>query len=432
MAVVIKDVATGSPAAQKKIQPGEKLISINGHEIADVLDYRFFLTESVLKLVVEGVQGKKRVLRLHKEEYEDIGLEFETYLMDKQHACRNKCIFCFIDQLPPGMRESLYFKDDDSRLSFLFGNYITLTNLSEHEVDRIIRMHISPINISVHTTNPELRCRMMGNRFAGDSLRILHRFAQAGIRINCQLVLCPGVNDGEELLRTMRDLSALMPAVESVAAVPVGLTRYREGLYDLHPYTPEEAAAVIDCMEDFGGRLLREKGNRLFYPADEFYLKAGRAMPPVSFYGEMSQLENGVGIMALLEEEFLAALADCEDVPRGTGMTLATGVAAAPFMQSLVDEAAKKWHNLQIDVQAIRNEFFGETIDVAGLVTGGDIRRQLEGRTGEILLIPDVMLRREGDCFLDDVTPKELEQALHTKVVAVPVDGAQLVQALLL
>ena len=432
MAVIIKHVAAGSPAARRHILPGEELVSINGHAIEDVLDYRFYLTDSSVQLVIRDAVGKLRVLRLHKEDEEDIGLEFDTYLMDKQRSCRNKCIFCFIDQMPPGMRESLYFKDDDSRLSFLFGNYITLTNLSEREADRIVAMHISPINISVHTTNPALRCQMMGNRFAGDSLRHLKRFAQAGIRINCQLVLCPGINDGQELQRTMEDLAALAPAVESVAAVPVGLTRYREGLHELHPYTPEEAAAVIDILEAFGDRLLRETGNRLFYPADEFYLKAGRPLPPVGFYGELSQLENGVGLMALLQEEFVTALQESAETPKGSRITLATGVAAAPFIRALIDEAGKKWHNLQIDVQAIRNEFFGETIDVAGLVTGGDIRRQLAGRTGDILLIPDAMLRWEGDRFLDDVTPEELEKALDTRVVPVPVKGEALVEALLL
>ena len=380
--------------------------------------------------MLETEKGARRV-RLRKAYEEDIGLEFETYLMDKQHACRNKCIFCFIDQMPPGMRESLYFKDDDSRLSFLFGNYITLTNLSEHEVERIISMHISPMNISVHTTNPALRCEMMKNRFAGETLSILGRLAAAGIRINCQLVLCPGVNDGEELTRTMTDLAGLIPAVESVAAVPVGLTRYLEGLQPLRPYTAAEAADVIDRMESFGAGLLERTGNRVFYPADEFYLKAGRPIPPVEFYGSLSQLENGVGMVALLRSQFSQALDGCGDTPRGSRMILATGVAAAPLMKAMVDEATKKWHNLQVEVAPIINRFFGETITVAGLVTGGDLIGQLRGKRADILLIPDAMLRHEKDRFLDDVTPQDVERALNVRLEAVPVDGDALVEALL-
>ncbi len=431
MAVTIGAVRPGSPAARKKLRAGDKLICINGHEIMDVLDYRFYMMEERLTLEVEE-NGKRRTVKLSKDEDEDLGLEFATYLMDSQHACRNKCIFCFIDQLPPGMRESLYFKDDDSRLSFLFGNYITLTNLTEHEIRRIIDMHISPIHISVHTTDPALRCRMMGNRFAGESLSALYRFAQAGIRIECQLVLCPGYNDGEQLQKTMDDLAELAPSVESVAAVPVGITRYRQGLTPLRPFTPLEAAGVIDRMTAMGDRMLAQTGNRMFYPADEFYIKAGRTLPDADFYGEMSQLENGVGMMALLRQEFEQALAQETRQPAGSRLTLATGVAAAPFLQSLIDGAAKKWHNLDVDVIAIRNDFFGETIDVAGLVTGGDLLRQLKGRTGERLLIPDVMLRHDGACFLDDMTPKALSDGLGVPLTVVGGDGQSLVEALLL
>ena len=396
----------------------------------DVLDYRFYLMDSRLELMLETEKGARRV-RLRKAYEEDIGLEFESYLMDKQHACRNKCIFCFIDQMPPGMRESLYFKDDDSRLSFLFGNYITLTNLTEHEVTRILEMHISPIHVSVHTTNPELRCRMMGNRFAGESLSLLRQFAEAGIRLECQLVLCPGYNDGDELIRSMADLAALGDAVESVAAVPVGLTKYREGLEPLRLFTKEEAAAVIDAVEAFGGRMLAERGSRVFFPADEFYLKAGRPIPEAAFYEDMAQLENGVGLTALLFKEFREALAACEETPEGTRMTIATGVAAAPLLRMLIDEAGKKWDNLHVDVMAVRNVFFGETITVAGLVTGGDLIRQLKGRTAPVLLIPDAMLRHEKDRFLDDVQPGDVERELGVELRVVPVDGAALLQELL-
>lgn len=430
MAVTISGVLPGSSAARKWIRPGDRLLTLNGHEITDVLDYRFYLDEPRLSAVLETPEGK-RVVRLHRDADGETGLIFDTYLMDKQHRCRNKCVFCFIDQMPPGMRESLYFKDDDSRLSFLFGNYITLTNLSEHEVSRIIDMHISPLHVSVHTTNPELRCRMMHNRFAGESLSLLHRFADAGIRLECQLVLCPGMNDGDELLRSMRDLAALGSAVESVAAVPVGLTKYREGLEPLRLFTKEEAAAVIDAVEAFGDRMLKERGNRIFYPADEFYLKAGRPIPDASFYGEMAQLENGVGLVALLFEEFRQALETCRTTPAGTPMTIATGTAAAPLMRMLIDEAGKKWDNLHVDVIEIHNGFFGETITVAGLVTGGDLIHQLRGRVAPVLLIPDTMLRHEGDRFLDDVLPGDVERELGVELRVVPVDGAALLQELL-
>ena len=343
MGVTITGVAAGSPAARRGIRAGDELLRMNGHDIEDVLDYRFYMGEAALTLTLSR-EGKKRLLRLHKRPEEDPGLEFATYLMDAQHSCRNRCIFCFIDQLPPGMRESLYFKDDDSRLSFLFGNYVTLTNLSEHEIQRIIAMHISPINISVHTTNPALRCRMMGNRFAGDRLEVMRRFAAAGIRMECQLVLCPGVNDGEELARTMEDLAALAPAVESVAAVPVGLTRYRQGLPALRMYTREEAAAVVRQLEAFGERMLAAHGNRIFYPADEFYLQAGLPVPEdEAYYGDFSQLENGVGMTALLKAQFRRAMEACTGEPRGSRLTLATGAAARPLLEELAGEAKARW-----------------------------------------------------------------------------------------
>ncbi len=431
MPVLIQGVEPGSPAAQKRIRAGDTLLRINGHTIEDVLDYRFYAVEKVLEVAVSR-DGKARVVRVHKDEYEDLGLRFETYLMDKQRSCRNKCIFCFIDQLPPGMRESLYFKDDDSRLSFLFGNYITLTNLTEHEITRIIAMHISPVNVSVHTTNPELRCRMMGNRFAGECLGTLRRFVDAGLAVNCQLVLVPGYNDGDELSRTMADLAAMSPAVKSVAAVPVGLTRYREGLTPLRLFTPEEARDVVERMEKAGEEMLARCGNRLFYPSDEFYIRAGLPMPAAEFYGEMAQLENGVGMTALLSEQFHDALGRETRQPTGSRLLIATGALAAPLIRRLVDAAAQTWHNLNCEVAAIENRFFGETITVAGLVTGRDLIEQLRGREVDRLLIPRDMLRSEGDCFLDDSTPEEVAQALGFPVQVVPVDGAELVEALLL
>ena len=430
--VLIDGITPKSAAEKAKIQAGDYLLRINGHDIEDVLDYRFFLPDTRLKLELQTADGKHRTVRIRKEEYEEIGLEFASYLMDEQHTCRNKCVFCFIDQMPPGMRETLYVKDDDSRLSFLFGNYITLTNLSEHELSRIIEMHISPVNVSVHTTDPDLRCRMMNNRFAGDSLRHLRRLADAGIRINAQMVLCPGWNDGEQLTRTMRDLLAYYPAVQSVAAVPVGLTKYREGLTPLSLFTKEQAADVIDRMEAMGDEMEAAGKPRLFYPSDEFYLTAERPLPSADFYADFVQWENGVGMISLLRQQFASALEWCDEQPSGSRLTVVTGLLAAPELTSLCEAAGRKWPSLQVTVRGIRNDFFGETITVAGLVTGGDIIRQLEGVETDYLLIPSCMLRHEQDLFLDDVSVEQVEQALNAKVVIVGEDGGDLLDALLL
>jgi len=432
MAVTIMGVVKGSVCEKKKIAAGDTLLRINKQEITDVLDYRFHLQNSRLTLVLETAAGKKRLVRIRKKADEDIGLEFETYLMDKQRACRNNCIFCFIDQLPQGMRESLYFKDDDSRLSFLFGNYITLTNLTEHEIQRIIDMHISPINISVHTTDPALRCKMMNNRFAGEALETMHRFAKAGLNIQCQLVLCPGYNDGEALTKSMEDLAALYPAVTSVAAVPVGLTRFREGLTPLRPFTKEEALDTVCRMQEMGERMLAKYGTRVFYPSDEWYLKAELPLPDADFYEEFSQIENGVGMLASLMDEFTFALGLAEDIPKGSRLCIATGVAAAPFLRNLVDEAAKKWDTVCVEVVAVENRFFGENITVAGLITGQDLQEQLAGKQMDYLLLSQNMLRQQGDCFLDDMTPAELETALDTKIRFVSDSGDDLLAALLL
>lgn len=433
MAVKISGVEKGSPADKAGLKAGETLVSINGREITDVLDYRFYMLEQRLELEVLDAGGILRTAAVRKGEYDDLGLLFDSYLMDKQRSCRNQCIFCFIDQMPPGMRESLYFKDDDARLSFLYGNYITLTNLSEHDIQRTIEMKISPVNISVQTTNPELRCRMMNNRFAGEALKIMKRFAEAGIAMNAQLVLCPGINDGEELKRSLTDLSRLTPALKTVSCVPVGLTRYREGLFPLRPYTKEEAAATIDLIDSFGDREEERTGERLFYAADEFYIKAERPIPPADFYGEFNQLENGVGMLALQKQQFFEALADFEADDRPRELSIATGMAAAPFLQQLVDETIKKWHNLKCRVYAVRNDFFGEQITVAGLVTGRDLIAQLKGqKLGSVLLIPDVMLRFHEDVFLDDVALPEAEEALGVPVKAVPAgDGYALLEAIL-
>ncbi len=430
MPVKILAVEPGGPASHAGVRPGETLLSINGNEICDILDYRFYETDRHLSIVLRDDAGAERTVQIRKGQYESIGLEFETYLMDQQHSCTNRCIFCFIDQLPKGLRKSLYFKDDDSRLSFLFGNYVTLTNLKEREVDRIIKMHISPINISVHTTNPELRVKMMGNRFAGKSLDILYRFAKAGIKLNCQIVLCRDINDGEELDRTLKDLTSLWPSVQSVAVVPLGLTKYRQGLYPLTGYDSGTARAVVRQLERWGDRCEQKYGQRICYAADEFYLKAQLPIPPAPFYGDFDQLENGVGLMASLKQEFLDALEDFVPPASARKVTLATGVAAHPFLDTLLDELRQRCHNLTCNVVPIVNDFFGDTITVAGLVTGGDLLKQLQGRElGDALLLPDVMLRREGDIFLDDVSLEELSEALQIQIITVPNNGYALLDA---
>ena len=432
MAVVISSVAKNSRADKVGVISGEKLLTINNNAIVDVLDYRFYQTSREVALEIENKQGEIRTVNIKKGEYEEIGLEFETYLMDKQHSCRNKCIFCFIDQLPKGMRESLYFKDDDSRLSFLFGNYITLTNLSQHEVDRIIKMHISPINVSVHTTNPELRVKMMNNRFAGDALKVLPKLAEAGIKINCQIVSCPGINDGKELERTLTDLETLYPAVECVAVVPVGLTRYREGLYPLVEYTKETATETLNLIESYGERFLEKYGSRIVFASDEFFLKAHREIPEADYYEDFSQLDNGVGLLSLLRDELLYALEDETEFNKNVNITLACGTGVADFMRNLLNSITNKFNTVKINVVGIKNNFFGGGVDVSGLVTGQDLIAQLKGKQlGDKLLIPSVMLRREGDIFLDDVSLEQVEEELSIKVVPIANNGEYLLKEIL-
>lgn len=430
MPVLISGVEPRSHAHRAGLRAGDTLLSINNNKINDVLDYRFYMTDRVLHLEYQrGGEVYNAVVK--KGEYEELGLTFDTFLMDNQLSCKNKCIFCFVDQLPKGMRDTLYFKDDDSRMSFLLGNYITLTNMTDEDIARIVKMKISPINISVHTTNPELRVRMMKNKNSGDSLRHLKTLADAGIRINAQLVLCPGINDGEELVRSLNDLARLYPALESIALVPVGITKHREGLYPLTPYTREEARETIRIAHEFSDRFLEQNGTRLAYPADEFFIKAGLPIPDSEYYGEFSQLDNGVGMIALMREEFYTALEDISPSDTVRKVTVATGVDAQPFLAELVDALKEKWHNLTCDVVAIRNEFFGETITVAGLVTGQDLIASLKDRDlGEELLIPEVMLRYEKDMFLDSVTVAEAEQALNTRITCVSCGGEQFLHAI--
>ncbi len=431
MAVKIYGVTANSHADRANIKKGETLVSINSNEIVDVLDYRFYQVNRKLTLEIMGENGEVRTVDIVKSEYEEIGLEFETYLMDKQRSCRNKCIFCFIDQLPKGLRESLYFKDDDSRLSFLFGNYITLTNITEHEIERIIKMHISPINVSVHTTNPELRCKMMNNRFAGETLKYLKRFADAGITLNCQIVSCPGINDGDELVRTMTDLEQL--GVEMTAIVPVGLTAYREGLYPLVPYTKETARQTLDIIESFGDRCKEKYGRRIFFAGDEFYILAEREIPAPEFYEDFSALEDGVGMIAYLTDDVKWALEELDfDDSKNHSVTLACGTGVHPFMQKIADMINEKFPNIKIYVRAIENKFFGGGVNVSGLVTGSDLISQLKGcELGDRLLIPSSMLRFENDLFLDDVSTDDVEAELNIPLVAVNNNGEQLVNAVI-
>jgi len=434
MGVLISGVEPGSPAARAGIQPGQILERIDGQEIQDVLDYRFYMTNAAPTLELVDGQGVHHRLTVRKEEYEDLGLVFDTYLMDRQRRCRNRCIFCFIDQLPKGLRDSLYFKDDDARMSFLFGNYVTLTNLTEREIDRILKMHISPINISVHTTDPDLRVQMMGNPRAGEVLGWLPRLAQGGIRLNTQLVLCPGINDGKALEKSLADLTALAPQMQSVAVVPVGLTAYREGLAPLRPFTPQEAADVIDLVNSYGEQMLRLHGERICYAADEFYLLAGREIPPAEFYGAFDQLENGVGLWSLLRDEFYQALEERPSRPVSRRVAVATGVAAFPLLRELTEAACQQFPGLAVQVEAVENRFFGPRIQVAGLVAGGDLLDTLKEKLqpgADALLIPQVMLRFEGDLFLDDVSLTQVEETLGLPVIPVPNRGEALLDALL-
>ncbi|MCI2112925.1 MAG: DUF512 domain-containing protein [Ruminococcus sp.] len=430
MAVKIYNVTKGSHAEKAGIKSGEILLKINSNEIVDVLDYRFYQVNRNLSLEISDGENT-RTIEITKGEYDEIGLEFETYLMDEQHSCRNKCIFCFIDQLPKGLRKSLYFKDDDSRLSFLFGNYITLTNITEHEIERIIKMHISPINVSVHTTNPELRCKMMNNRFAGDALKNLKRFADAGITLNCQIVACPGINDGDELLRTMRDLENL--GVEMTAIVPVGLTAYRDGLYPLVPYNKETAAQTLDLIESYGDMCKEKHGRRIFFAGDEFYILAEREIPAPEFYEDFAALEDGVGMIAYLTDDVKWALEELEyDEKPSHTVTVACGTGVYPFMKKIMTMINEKFPNITINTQPIKNNFFGGGVNVSGLVTGGDLIAQLKGKNiGERLIIPSSMLRFENDLFLDDVSTDDVERELKVELVPVNNNGAELVNAII-
>ena len=417
-----------------RVHVGDELVSINGHEVEDVLDYRYWGYEPRVSLVLRAAgSGREYTVKVKKGEGEDLGLDFEEYLMDRPWGCSNRCKFCFIDQLPKGLRRTLYFKDDDARLSFLTGSYITLTNLSEREMERICALKISPINVSVHATDGALRAELMGNPKAADIMGPLKRLADAGIVMDCQIVCCPGWNDRGQLSRTMRDLAGLYPGVNSVSIVPVGLTKHREGLPELTPFDRESAAETIDRVEAYAAECLSKLGSRVFWCSDELYLKAGREVPEDEYYEEYSQLENGVGLMRLLETEFMAALRLAEpDEGMGGRFTIATGVAAAPLLEKLLQTAHKKCAKIDGRVYAVVNDFFGHTIDVAGLVTGGDLIAQLRGKDlGERLLIPHTMLRHGEGVFLDDVTLEQASEALGVPVTPIGGSGGELLDAML-
>ena len=430
---VIRAVAPHSPAHRAGIRVGETLTHVNGKQIVDVLDYKFYTYEPRLEVELLGADGSTRTVKVRKMEGEDLGLDFETYLMDRARSCANNCIFCFVDQMPPGMRKTLYFKDDDARLSFLMGNYITLTNLSDREVQRIIDLRVSPVNISVHTTDRQLRAEMLCHKNAGRGIDIMERLAKANITMNCQIVSCPGINDGAALEKTMRDLAAMHPAVNSVSVVPVGITKFREGLYPLKPYTREQAAAVVDQVETFGKQCKEKLGSTLIWCSDEFYLLAGRSLPEEGYFEEFTQLDNGVGMLRLLRQEFVRALdlMDEEEMEGAVPFSIATGVSAAPFLEELVALAARKSGMIKGEVYPIINHFFGETITVAGLVTGRDLIDQLRGKPlGQRLLIPANMLRSGERVFLDDVSLDDVERDLGVPVIPVAQDGYELLDAM--
>ncbi len=423
MPLHVVSVDPGSIAQDLGLGPGCVLLSIDGNPLCDALDYQYYTASPKFQLTV-CQDGEEQVIEIEKDEYEPLGCNFKTYLGDEKHCCDNHCMFCFIDQLPPGMREPLYFKDDDERLSFLYGNYITMTNLSDREVERIIKLHISPIFISVHTTNPKLRVRMMANKRAAETLRYLDAFAKGGIEMNCQLVLCRGINDGNELRRTLEDLLALRPHVGSIAVVPAGVTDYRKGLYKLTPYDAASAAETLDILEEYSRRCQAEFGRSIVYPSDEWYLTAGREIPSAEFYDDFAQLEDGVGMWRMYRDTFLEELSVRRFVLPHR-LDVVTGTLAAPLIEEMAEETHRRYPQVQITVHPIQNNYFGGNVSVTGLVTATDIIAQCKGKLkSKTLAVPEVMIQDEGDRFLDDMTLPELGKALGCRVICIPTDGA--------
>ncbi len=429
---MIKGVLQGSIAEELGIEAGDKLIAINDCEIEDVFDYHYWVNDEELSVLIEKPDGEEWELLIEKDCGDDLGIEFEQGLMDEYRSCRNRCMFCFIDQMPEGMRRTLYFKDDDSRLSFLQGNYVTLTNMSDHDIDRIIRYRLEPINISFHTTNPELRCRMLNNRFAGEALLKVDRLFAGEIHMNGQIVLCRGINDGEELERSIRDMAGYLPYLQSVSVVPVGLTKHREGLYPLEPFRQEDAREVLSVIHRWQDRLYEEHGTHFIHAGDEWYILAGEDFPKEERYDGYLQLENGVGMLRLLEDEFDEALREAEGDNKVREVSAATGLLAGPYIQKMADRLMAKYPNTKIHVYPIRNDFFGELITVSGLITGKDLIAQLRGRQiGEKLLLPCNMFRSGEEVFLDDVTLADVEEALQVRADIVKSSGRDFIEAVL-
>lgn len=429
---IIKEIETGSIAEELGLAPGDKLISINDTKIQDVFDYHYLIKDEILNILIRKPDGQEWELDIEKDYDVDLGIIFEEGLMDSYRSCQNKCIFCFIDQMPPGMRETLYFKDDDARLSFLQGNYITLTNLSDEEVDRIIYYKLSPINISVHTTNEELRCRMLNNRFAGSSLSKIKRLKDAGITMNGQIVLCKGWNDKEELERTIHDLSAFLPEMQSVSVVPVGITKFRENLTHLEKFSKEDAIEVVETIHRWQNIFLTHYQTRFIYAGDEWYISAGLPIPKEEAYEGYPQIENGVGMLRSFTDEFYTYLKELPGDNREKEISIATGVLASPYLSRMTADLTDKYPNIKIHIYAIENDFFGKSITVAGLLTGGDIISQLkEKNLGETLLLPDVILRHGENILLDDLTTEDIERTLQTKICIVQSNGKSFIDTIL-
>ena len=433
----IRHIEAASVAEEMGIEAGDVLLAINGNEITDIFDYQYLIQDEYIEVLIRKQNGDEWLLEIDKEYDEDLGIVFENGLMDEYRSCRNKCIFCFIDQMPRGMRDTLYFKDDDSRLSFLQGNYVTLTNMSDEDVERIIKYRLSPINISFQTTNPELRCKMLNNRFAGQALKQVDKLYDAGITMNGQIVLCKGINDGEELMRSISDLSAYLPYLESVSVVPVGLTKFRDGLYPLESFTGEDAKEVLSCIHGWQDKLYPEYGLHFVHASDEWYVLAGEPLPKAERYDGYLQLENGVGMLRLLMDEFDEAMEQLEVgsmqyEERSGEMTVVTGSLAYPYLLDMANRMMKRFPRLTIHVYAIINDFFGEQITVSGLLTGQDIIGQLQDkRLGDRILLPQNVLRSGEDYFLDDVTLEEMEKALQVRVDIVKSSGHDFVHTVL-
>lgn len=429
---VISRVLPGSIGEELELEPGDILVSINGQPVEDVFDYRYLMNDELVELLIRKKNGEEWELEVEKDYEEDLGVEFENSLMDDYRSCSNHCIFCFIDQMPPGMRETLYFKDDDSRLSFLQGNYVTLTNMSDYDLERIIKFHLSPINVSFQAMNPELRCKMLHNRFAGDALKKVDRLYEGGVTMNGQIVLCKGVNDREELEYSFEKLSAYAPVLQSVSIVPVGLSKFRDGLYPLESFTKEDAKHLIEQVERWQKIMMEKHGIHFVHASDEWYILAGRNMPEEGRYDGYLQLENGVGMMRLLETEVKERLSQLEGDDRKIQASVATGKLAAPFIKKMTELVQEKFPNISVSVYTIKNEFFGEKITVSGLITGQDLKTQLKDRQlGEKVLIPCNMLRSGEDVFLDDLTVEMISEALGTEIVVVDEPGADLVDCLI-